>query len=240
MPEDLAAIDALLGAPEKATAPKPEKEEVGNPVGEEEIPEGADEPPQIDYKQVVKLQNGDTMTVGELKDFVQANKMDTEARINRENEILAQTEHANLLLSYVNQLPPELAKKAAADAVADYQREMRVLADLIPEIKDATKAVHVKDAIYALAAEYGVSKRDIDQVKNAVTVKMLWDYARLKADIKAAKSAVKPLRGTEPRGAGEKPGSPTNLQASIDKAKRTRSAQDEVAAIDNLLRSKSA
>jgi hypothetical protein len=247
MPEDQideieAVAGLLMGKPEKAEeTTAPEKDEAGDTNADtpEKVEGSEAEAPEkdgLDYGMKVPITGGDPVTLGDLKDAYQNQKTAQLELIERENSVLRDREQANMLLSYVADLPEHIKQAAAQQAVVDYRQQMAILTEAIPEARTPEGAAHMKDVIYALTAEYGVARRDVDQIKNAVTVKMLYDFARLRADIRAAKANVKPLRSAEVKGQSAKTESET--QQLISKAKQTRNSQDEASAVAALLRSK--
>jgi len=248
--DETEAVEQLLNPtpaePEKAEEPAaPEKGEAGDANADTpEKGEGSDaEAPEkdgLDYGMKVPITGGDPVTLGDLKDAYQSQKSSQLELIERENSILRDREQANMLLSYVADLPEHVKQAAAQQAVVDYRQQMAILTEAIPEARTPEGAAHMKDVIYALTAEYGVARRDVDQIKNAVTVKMLYDFARLRADIKAARANVKPLRSETPKATQAAQQTSNPVQRAIDRAKQTRNSGDETAAIDALLRSKSA
>lgn len=239
--DEIAGVEALLsGEPEKA--PEPVAQEAANPEAaapeKEEGDGNAPEKEQIDYELLVPITGGEPVKLGELKDAWQNQQSTKLELIERENAVVREREQANLLLSYIDQLPPHVVEAAKERAVVDFQRELAILHEAIPEARTPEGAKAMKESIYRLADEYGVPKQAIDQIKNAVTVKMMYDFARLKDSIKAAKANVKPLRSESANG---RPGVPasskSDIQGKIDRAKQTRNSADETAAVDALLRS---
>jgi small-conductance mechanosensitive channel len=231
--DEIEQITSLLSGEEPEKAPEaaePEKEE-------EAATEEAAEESALDYGMEVPMTNGEKVTLGKLKDAWQARDTAMLEMTERENSVLRETEKAVQLLQYVEQLPPELRAQAAKQADLDYQREMKTLATILPEATKPEGAAEIREGLYALADEYGLPRGSVDQIKSAVTIKMMWDFARLKASIKAAKANVKPLRADSPKAVAGVPASKSDLQAAIDKAKHSRNTQDEAKAIDALLRS---
>jgi len=240
--DELQQIMGLLsGEPEKAeVTAEPEKVE---PAGDEPPPEKEEataeeqaEEAKLDYGMKVPITGSEPVTLGELKDAWQNRQTAMLEITDRENAVLRETEKAQTLLSYIDQLPPHIADAAKAQAATDYQREMQALVTILPEAKTTEGIRHIRDGLYALAEEYGLSKRDVDGVKHAVTIKMMHDFARLKQSIREAKQNVKPLRSDTPK-AAQASINTNATQALIAKAKQSRNVSDEVAAIDALLRS---
>ena len=237
--DETASIEALLsGEPEKA--PETENSEAAAPEKEQD---GGDETPEkggLDYGMQVPITGGEPVTLGELKDAYQNQQSAKLDLIERENAVVREREQANLLLSYIDQLPPHIVEAAKERAVTDYQQELAILHEAIPESRTPEGAKVMKESIYRLAEEYGVPKQAIDQIKNAVTVKMMYDFARLKESIKAAKANVKPLRSESTKATPGAIGTKSELQGKIDRARSTRSHADETSAVDALLRSNAA
>ena len=239
--DEIAGVEALLsGEPEKA--PEQAATEAANPEAaapeKEEGDGAAPEKEPIDYELLVPITGGEPVKLGELKDAWQNQQAAKLELIERENAVVREREQANLLLSYIDQLPPHVVEAAKERAVVDYQRELAVLHEAIPESRTPEGAKVMKESIYRLADEYGVPRQAIDGIKNAVTVKMMYDFARLKDSIKAAKANVKPLRNETPNGrAAAAASSKSEIQGKIDRAKQTRNSADEMAAVDALLRS---
>ena len=242
--EELEAVMSLLaGEPEKAETPVPEKAETpadevtAEPEKEEVAAEDAPEKDAIDYGMQVPITGGEPVTLGELKDLYQNQNAAKLELIERENSVLRQLEKSSMLLQYVDQLPDHIKQAAQQQAVVDYQAQMSILMDTIPEARTPEGAQAMRTAIYGLAAEYGVARRDVDQIKNAVTIKVMHDFARLKAGIKAAKDNVKPLRSTDPKPVQGRATPTSELSQLTAQAKRTRNPQDEANAVAALLRS---
>lgn len=234
--DELAAVSALLSGEEPAqsgdahvpeSADTPETEQV------EAEPERAD----IDYGMKVPISGGDPVTLGELKDAWQSQQTAKLELIERENAIMREREQANLLLSYIEDLPPQVVEAAKSKAVHDYQQQLAILHEAVPESRTPEGSKLMKEAIYRLADEYSVPHQAIDQVKDAVTIKMMYDFARLKDAVKAAKSNVKPLRADQPKAAAAAKPNLSDTQRAIERARQTGSKQDAAAAVEQLIRS---
>jgi len=232
--ENLDAINDLLNGSadeipaEPVPAEAPETDEAANP----EPPEKAG----LDYGLKVPMPDGTSATLGELKDAWQNTSSSTLNLIERENAVLRDREQASLLLSYINELPDHVVQAAKTQAVTSYAREMELLTQSIPESKTPEGQRAMKERIYSLADEYGVPHREIDKVQSAVTIKMLNDFARLKADIKAARGNVKPLRSADAKPTQGKASIPSAAQALAQNAARSRSSSDEALAVAALLK----
>lgn len=235
--DDLAAIDALIrGEPEKAAADAPEKESSDLQEAPALTPEkeAAPEVHEVNYDQMIPITGGEPVSLGALKDAYQQRQSSNLELIDRENKVLRDMEKQQMLLSYVQQLPPHIAEAAQAEAARDYEREMNLLHTSIPEAKTPEGFRAVRDSLYSLAKEYGLPTQAVDSIKDAVTIKMMHDYARLKQSVKAARDNVKPLRAENVKGQSASRQSDTDVLMA--KARQSRSGEDQLRAIDSLLR----
>ena len=242
---ELASIEGLLGIKsERAhdsggdTTPAAPDEEAAE--GESPAAEGEAESERIDYKLKIPMPDGaDPVTLGELKDFYQKRSKTSLEQIEAENKTMQEREAAETLLRYVEDLPPEVRARAQNHAIRDYTKEMTLLQHAVPESKTPEGMAAMKKAILGLTDSYGVDPRAVERVMDHTTIKMLYDYARLRESVKAAKGLVKPLRSVTPQASGKAASNPNSeLQSRIDRAKRTRNDLDEAAAVDALLRGK--
>ena len=217
--------------PEMAqTADAPEKGE------QEAVPQEA-EKPAIDYSMKVPITGGEPVELGKLKDLWQDQQAERLKVIEQQNEVIRLREQADNILSYVRELPPQIAEQAKADAISSYKREMEKLQLAIPDIKTEAGMNALKGDLFKLADEYGAPHHEMAAVSKSWAVKMMHDYIKLKNSIKAAKEQVKPLRDEKPKAVQAKPGHQSELQQRIAQAKHTGNTSDEAVAVAALLRS---
>ena len=232
--------DLLLGK----TAEKPQTEPVSPSTEEVQAEEPAKPDPvepekeEIDYEKEIPLSTGEKVKLGALKDAYQAQHTKTLEMTERENKLMRQQDEIERLASHLNTMPPELIGKAQADIQQTLQREHHLMLEAIPAWKDKTQFDLGRGAIHELASEYGAEKL-VAGVSDHRIVKMLNDFAQLKAAIKASGAVIKPLRSKEPAGkvqpirsAGQE------VDSLINRAKASKSQSDQVAAINALFRSK--
>lgn len=225
-PEREPPTPAAGGDTEPGAEPTPEPE-AEQAKGEEEKPDA------VDYKLPIPLSDGTKITLGELKDHYQAHAQNLNALIERENQVMAKYGELQEMAQYL-QLPPEVQQQIAQRQRAHLQQEHGLMIGAIPEWKDAGAFERGRAAIFEMGQEYGV---DLSKVTDHKVVKMLHDFARLRSAIKTAKANVKPVRAQEPKPAPSKaPGGNPDLQTAIQAAKRTGNHNDQVAAVDLLLR----
>jgi hypothetical protein len=223
--QQLDEIAGLLGAPEKADEQDGDQggdDQGGGAATDENSEEGA-AAEKLNYKLKVPMQDGDPVTLGELKDFYQARQTEKLALIERENTALKQREEVETLISHLDQMPPEILARARARAQATIQREGKLLAEAIPETATTEGMAKMRESIFSLT--------------DHKTVKVLYDFARLREGIKAAKANIKPLRSTNPNATGQASGAKTSeVDARVQRAKQTRNEVDQLAAVDALLK----
>lgn len=243
-------IDSLLsGKPAKPEKKEPEKAPEAAEPGREPTkaePDGktpAEEPetdPEqeeedaggIDYAQEVPLSNGEKMSIGALKDFYQGFAQKELAMIERENQVMAKHGELQELAQYL-QLPPEKLQEIAQQQTEHLREQHAAMLEVIPEWKDKANFERDRGRIFELGKEYRV---DLSRVTDHRVVKMLNDFARLRASIKEAKANVKPVRSKEPVPPVRQPrANGTELQQRIDRAKQTGNPADQLKAVDMLL-----
>lgn len=241
----LEQIDQLLSgkpkAPEKAPAtpepggdPKPGEHDVQDPNASQETEQAEEEGATgIDYAQEVPLSNGEKLSIGALKDFYQGYAQKELAMVERENSLMTRTNELQELSQYL-QLPDE-ARQVIAQQQTQYLREQHgLMLQAIPEWKEQAVFEQARGQIFDLGKEYGV---DLSRVADHRVVKMLNDYAKLRASIRKAKDTVKPIKTTEPRPPVRQPaGRGADLQTAITKAKTTGNVADQLSAVDMLLK----
>jgi len=223
--------DLLSGKPEKeeATDPAPEKEQDAEPETDES------EDAKIDYGMKVPMPGGaEPVTLGELKDAYQEKQDLTLDLTDRENRLAIEYDKVKDLAQMADSLDPEARERLQVHAQQEFEKEQVKLANIMPELSTPEGVKAVREDLYQLGSEYGVSNDQIDQVKDAVTIKMMHDYAKLRKSIKAAKETVKPLKNANVK-AGKGRSNVSNIDAAITKAKQTGSHQDQTAAIDALI-----
>lgn len=231
--------DLLSGKPEREQ-PKPEAGGDAEPGAEaqpeeeaEQAEPEAEQPEGVDYKQSIPLSDGTKITLGELKDHYQAHASNLAALIERENQVMAKHSELQEMAQYL-QLPPEVRERIEAQQRQHLQAQHGLMIGAIPEWKDPAAFEKGRAAIFGLGEEYGV---DLSKVTDHKVVKMLHDFARLRAAITTAKANVKPVRAQAPRPTPAKaPSGNPDLQTAIQTAKRTGNHNDQVAAVDLLLR----
>jgi len=236
--EQLDLIEDLFKIPDESQTAKPPAE--GDLEGEPEVTEPQEteeeEEVAVDYTLEVPIVNGEKLTVGELKDYYQAQQKAQTDFIDRENKMMKQYEEVRQLTEQLGVVPPQAIEHARHQLQETVKQEFQAMLDVIPQWKDAVEFSKGRDAIYDLAKSYGI-ERDIGKVVDHRVIKMLFDYSRLRGDIKSAKEQVKPLPSkNDPKG------NPAKYQSKQDELNKTiaiaksGSQSQKLAAIDSLLR----
>lgn len=202
----------------------------------EQQPEGADatdDESGIDYAQEVPLSSGEKLSVGELKDFYQdfaARQLDL---VERENSLMTRRTELEEVAGYL-QLPPEVQQRIQQQQ-GQYLREQHgQMLEAIPEWKDQKVFEQARGQIFELGKEYGV---DLSRVADHRVVKMLNDYAKLRASIRTAKANVKQMKTSDPKAPKvQQNGRNTDYDNAKARALHSGNIEDQVAAVDMLLR----
>lgn len=218
--------------PEAGREPETGQQQAKEPTTEPEKAETVEDDPSIDYAKEVPLANGEKLSIGALKDFYQGFAQKELALIERENQVLSQHNELQEMAQYL-QLPPE-AKQRIQQQQQEYMQEQHgLMLKAMPEWADKATFERARGQIFELAKEYGV---DVSQVSDHKVVKMLNDFARLRAAIKTAKANVKQVKPADPKAPVLAPkNGNSDLQQAMDTAKRTGNIADQVKAVDYLL-----
>lgn len=223
----LAAIDELL---DPAPIPAAEEGSQIEPVVEEDdgaAKEAHKEEMRELYAREITLQDGEKTTIGALKDAFQTRAASEADIIERENRMLVQTRALNELAETLNTVPEHIRQAAVAQRENFVKAEFQNLLTAIPEWKDAVAFDSGRKAVFALAAEYGL-EQDMGAVVDHRVVKLLHDYARLKANIRQAKETLVPkVEASAPTGRKPIPTPRTN--------NRPQGMTAQLAAIDALI-----
>jgi hypothetical protein len=206
---------------------------------EKDEPDAIDQPEkaEVDYGMLIPITGGEPVTLGELKDAWQNHQAAMLDVQDRENAVLRKTQDFEQLLSFLDQLPPAAIEIAEKRRKAMYAREMPKLAAAIPGFETAEGAREVIKVMAEAAKQYGISEDELGMVMDSRYIKWMYDAAKREKAIRDARNNVKPLRSATPQATPVAATHQSTLQRLTEKAKRTRSADDQTAAIDALIRS---
>jgi hypothetical protein len=196
------AVEQLLSAPSADEAEKP-VDDAETPDESWDLPSLAEKlkaPPEKLYGLKVPMADGESRTLGELKDTYRTTaqiKADQDAvqkeRSTWQSDKRQTLEELNeaLTLLPAQAITPELVQRAQRQIQEHAERELAATLELIPDWKDDLKRAADRLEIEAYLGKYGFSKSDLDGLRNAKLMKLFRDAAR--AD-KAAKVVKEPLK----------------------------------------------
>ena len=191
------------------------------------------------YKVKIGLSDGEQMTLGQMKDRVQAlTDLDTEKQqltkqqIDYENQRLKERAEVTALLSKVQHaITPEMVEQTRAERDQLIARERQALLEAVPEWRDAETYTRDRTALVEFVADYGVSEAEFSNITDHRLVKVLRDAHKLKQSLSSANAEAKKLRSVH------KASKPTNAVKSvstttqlINKAKASRNNDDKIRA----------
>jgi len=265
--ELLAAVAALSGkkAPEKEPksaegTDEPEKAAEGTDEAEKAEKPADDEPENktikalaeklgVDaadlYKVKIPMSNGESMSLGQLKDAVQSGldvdsqKQElTQQQIEFENRRLKERAEVTALLNKVKHaITPEMVEQTRAERDQHLATERKALLDAIPEWKDAETYTKDRAALVEFVNEYGVSEAEFSNTADHRLVKLVRDAYRLKQALSSANAEAKKLRSVHKGAAPSKPVKATSsLDSLLKQAKASKHMDEKIAAADALLR----
>jgi hypothetical protein len=235
--DPMAAVEALLNPP---TEPQEgtEGEGEGEDQGEqgEPLEKAAAEKAKLDYELEVPMPNGEKLTLGQLKDYWQQQATHQLEVQERENKHLATLTEMRELASMMDAVPEDVRAKTVEQFKLEREKQRALVFDTIPAWKDAGQFQKGKDAINALAKEYGIEDL-VGAMIDHRAIKVLHDFASLKTAVKEARDKVRPLRPDVPHGKQPAPGkAPTDADKLIARAKATGRPEDQAAAAAALLK----
>ena len=112
--------------------------------------------------------------------------------------------------------------------------------NIIPEWKDQTVFVEDRNSMSSIGAEYGLSESDLLNISDPRFNKLLYDYTKLRAGTNTANTKAKEVRkrGVRLRTHSTKRVTKVKnaaVQSKIDRARKSGTSRDQVAAIDALI-----
>lgn len=121
-----------------------------------------------------------------------------------------------------------------------YTQQWGQTLERIPEWKDKETYISDRAALESVAMDYGFSPDETKQIADARTVKLLHDYAKLKAELAGANANAKEVErksfGLKPSGLrSRKLKRESDLQKITERAKKTGNRDDQRAAVAAIL-----
>lgn len=221
--------------------PQPDQTAEQEPPEPEKVPEtltdlaetlGVDAAGLYDVR--IPLADGESFTLGEIKDKVQDLKRSEtllattqQQKAETENELLRQRRELMLVQQSLGREPTEQERRQATQQWEQYvSRETQLQQAAIPEWSDPEQAKVDRQAIKSLLDEYGLTPNEADQVHDHRQLKLLHDYRQLRDAVKdVAKLKAKPKQ-TAPKAHRSPPTTPKTLTDKV--------YQGEVSPVDAL------
>ena len=240
-PDSAPSQDSLEAVTDLLSGKKPEEATAVEPVGDDDTSEEeaqeeapAEVPDGLDYSAEVPMQDGSKVTLGALKDAYQDTQRNDLERQERENALFRKEMDVNDLLPFV-QLPPEKAAQVKQDQEAYMRQQHELMLEMVPEMADQTQFVARKQSIEAHAKEWGI-ERHVERLTDAVLVRYINAMAKREDNMRSAAQNVKPLRSKEPKAVNKSVGKVDAATNAANKAAKTGSRGDQIAAINALLK----
>ena len=195
----------------------------------------------IDYDMELEIpiasgEGRETVTLGALKDYYQDREKHVVELQKRENDVMRQTDQIRELSQYI-QLSPEQQQRINAIQSQTLQAETAAMLDAIPEWRDQGAFIQGREAISDLARDYDL-ERELPMISNHKVIKLLHDYASLRARVTGARENTKP-RSKQAARKGRDGGAKASKTTKRDEYIRRQVSAGEdraVAEVDALLR----
>lgn len=166
--------------------------------------------------------DGERITLGELKDgYTEFSKVERQAeKLNEEktayeNDKLRSYQELQTLVNLLPEVPEQYRAQAAQMQQQHLQTEQARLLEVMPEWKDANNFEAGRSAINGLASEYGFSPAEVAGIADHRLVKLLHDYAGMKAQKAQAQEAAQKI--TKPPKAPAKQAPKRNKLSDLEK-----------------------
>lgn len=221
----------------------------GDAGGEEDDAEGKPAEPVPDkrdaafYAQTVRMADGSDVSVGELKDAWSARAQAELAMQQRESEMAEHLVEMERVLKFFEAIPGVMKYRGAEHYEAMVRRESAGLLEIYPAWRDEKARQADETEVLALAREYGREEAIRQELRNPsdrMVVKMLVDFARLRARVARAGAQLKAAQPTERPAARQVAVATVARQrdALVARAKATGRQADQLRAVNALLGSK--
>lgn len=199
------------------------------------------------YAQEVALPDGDVVTIGELKDAYAQRQASELAMTEREGKVARQIGEAHHLAEALREhVPPQYLQGAAQELDQRISREAAALLEIYPAWKQETarQADHglVLDMVSRLAGGQGTAiyhkiAAFLDQPTDREVMQVLVGAARVLGQASKRQRELERVRAEKPAARHAAPARPsTELDKLTRRAKETRRAEDQVRAVEALLR----
>ena len=227
----------------QAADPEPEPQPEPKAINSlKELAEAAGVDIKTLYGLEVGLGNGEApVTLGDLKDKVKAG-IDLEARETEilqqsqafENQTLRAAQEFGEAMKLAN-VTPEMLERGRQEFERKLATEQAKLWDAVPSLADPDFRKQAHSDVVEMAADYGISANEVNNLADHRHYKMAMDYAALRKRVAAANpSAKKAKKGTQ-AGSGVAQKGTGNNAGLIETAKRTGLVKDQVNAIASIL-----
>jgi len=200
------------------------------------------------YDLVIPLGDGESATLGEIKDMAKAGQA-AQAELadlqdgltDRENELLrGRIELAEIAQAMGPNLPPAARQALAQRRAAHMEQQQAAMLRAIPQW--ANEKVYAADSAVMLdfVKQYGFNARDMESIGDHKLVKLIYDVSKSWAKARALKLGQTPTdaRQITAPGAKRTQSLAGSLRATIDRASKPGATKaDRLAGIDALLKS---
>jgi len=192
----------------------------------------------------IPLGEGESVTLGEWKDRVkdlrELDQSRTAYEADKADYEKGQMRDRALLTEMLDIIGPDAARpalEAAKQRLQGWEDEQRgLILEAIPEWKDPDALAKDREAIVALGAEYGHTEQEMVYVKDARTVRMLRDFAALKAEMAELRTNAKKKTSLPGRkGSGNRNSKSGALAKRLQKATQSTDSRIKAGGIGELL-----
>lgn len=197
------------------------------------------------YETEIPMADGETMTLGALKDLAaEAGDMNLARaslevdRRDNENAVMTAKSEMGAMISLLGEAAtPQVLERARQEMAIMQERERRATIEAIPAWKDPIVYAQARENITGHLRGYGFSPAEVSHVHDHRLLKLVADATEDRARIKGALENVKATRA-DPNKPGKQAKRETRQQSRTRKSEtaRTGTKDQKVAAIGDLIR----
>jgi len=220
-------------------ADEPPVAQVEDDTEDDERPDGSgdeESTEEINYEQEVNMPDGmDAMTVGQLKDRVYEIRNIEQQLEKQTNQNMVDRDELSKFVNLIgiDNLPQEAQNQLKLRSQQQLQRENDLMLQAIPQWKDMNTFKSDRAEMLSLVSDYGMSEKAFDGITNHTHIKMILDFASLKARVHKAEQT---LEVTKTKSKSKPRISPAKVKkAEFDRVSKQGSQAEKLHLIDDLL-----
>lgn len=214
-------------------------EKFGDEVTEKDIYTGLEVP----------IGNGETMTVGQLKDEIKQHGRvaERQAKVDQkadetERSLLATRTHLNAMMRVAQTPQEQQLLQRMLSVGSEYQKQFEkdqesMVLEAIPEWEDAEVRTRDRADVVRDLSQYGFSEAEVAHTQDARVIRFMRDYSKMKRELAEIRAASRKAPGKAKAPAGQQvQRKQTRLAKLMSAGKAAKTTQGKTAVVSELIR----